>query len=53
MNWNFFLSICFYNKLFLLLEFSEGEIIVSLQYQAEIPPCLGEYAGNEKGKKGL
>lgn len=25
--------------------------MIGLQYQAEIPPYLGEYDGDEKGKK--
>lgn len=27
--------------------------MIGLQYQAEIPPYLGEYDGNEKGKEGF
>ena len=42
-----FIISCFYFWIFL------KEIMIGLQYQAEIPPYLGEYAGNEKGKKGF
>lgn len=27
--------------------------MIGLQYQAEIPPYLGEYDGNDKGKEGF